>query len=251
MIALLLDNGADVNATDGEGVTILHGGISASMTAYLISRGADVNAKDNEGCTPLHRAASGTNNIRIAQRLLLAGRNQVSPPDSLGLNAPQKVIVLLQGGANAGVKNYAGRTPLDFAQTASKLGVDNSEVIRLLEDDQYSRNAHLAASITNAPSLMTESKLTTNGYGGKAAIQKIAAVLVIAYLAIWIIASAVNSFRHRSATNSAAILNTNKSPNASSPSVLDTSNPALGNYVALTSQRKLTQADWSAYRNQT
>jgi ankyrin repeat protein len=49
-----VNNGADVNAKDEEGVTPLMQAKSAEIAQLLISNGANVNAKDNDGWTPLH-----------------------------------------------------------------------------------------------------------------------------------------------------------------------------------------------------
>ncbi|KAF8535973.1 ankyrin repeat-containing domain protein [Trichophaea hybrida] len=59
---VLLDNGADVHATDVSGCTPLHPSAhgysfqSDDITRVLFEHGADVNAKDLDGRTPLHGA---------------------------------------------------------------------------------------------------------------------------------------------------------------------------------------------------
>jgi ankyrin repeat protein len=58
-IQLLLDRGADVNATATDGRTALHGAALQGyddVIKFLASRGADLNAKDRKGFTPLDTA---------------------------------------------------------------------------------------------------------------------------------------------------------------------------------------------------
>jgi ankyrin repeat protein len=64
MATLLLDRGADPNATNWDQVTPLHQAVRArnlEVARVLLERGADPNARDKiRGSTPLRRAVSGT-----------------------------------------------------------------------------------------------------------------------------------------------------------------------------------------------
>jgi ankyrin repeat protein len=89
VVQLLLENGADVSATDDRGWTALHKAASqghADVAKVLLENGADVSATDDRGFTPLHMAAF-----------------------------LEAVKVLLENGANILAESNAGRTPEDLA----------------------------------------------------------------------------------------------------------------------------------------
>lgn len=82
---LLLDNNADVNATNTVGETPLH--LAAlnghkELTELLLANKADVNAKAKDGATPLHYAAKGGN--RAVVELLVDGSTDVNAKDNNG-----------------------------------------------------------------------------------------------------------------------------------------------------------------------
>ena len=77
---LLLDSGADPNATAADGSTPLHCACAAEFiagTAELIARGADVCCADGAGRTALHVAA-GRQNAELCRRLLRAGADRTA-----------------------------------------------------------------------------------------------------------------------------------------------------------------------------
>ncbi|MGF9824432.1 ankyrin repeat domain-containing protein, partial [Brevibacillus agri] len=54
LIEFLLGQGADVRASNDEGITPLHIVLYPQIAALLIRHGADVNAAADDGSTPLH-----------------------------------------------------------------------------------------------------------------------------------------------------------------------------------------------------
>ncbi|MFP3030404.1 MAG: ankyrin repeat domain-containing protein, partial [Wolbachia sp.] len=94
LVKLLLDNGANIEAKNGEyQATPLHGAVEnyrIDVVKLLLNRGANVNAEDKDNWTPLHYGAD-TNSLDI-------------------------VKVLVDAHANLGAKGNYGKTPLDIAK---------------------------------------------------------------------------------------------------------------------------------------
>jgi protein phosphatase 1 regulatory subunit 12A len=73
----LLENGADINTANVDGLTALHQACiddNSEMVEFLVEHGADVNKGDNEGWTPLHATAS-CGFLYIAKYLIEKGAN--------------------------------------------------------------------------------------------------------------------------------------------------------------------------------
>src|SRR3954454_24830537 len=98
-----LKAGADVHATDKNGVTALHHAVrfrSPAVVATLIEFGANVNQPcRRNGSTPLHRAVT-----------------QTGAPGTAGMAEPAGEIirVLLAAGADASISNKSGKMPADY-----------------------------------------------------------------------------------------------------------------------------------------
>ncbi|TBY71898.1 ankyrin repeat domain-containing protein [Rhizobium leguminosarum] len=92
ILELLLANGADINARNDEGISILHIITDPEAVNLLIKKGADIEARDNRGRTPL-----------IVQML-----NRQ--------NGPDVIAALLENGANPNAKDDSGVTALDIAR---------------------------------------------------------------------------------------------------------------------------------------
>jgi uncharacterized protein len=100
----LIEAGADIHASDKNGVTALHHAVrfrNPIAAKTLIEHGADVNQTcRRSGSTPLHRAVMST-----------------GAPGTAGKQAEQREIValLLAAGADPSIRNRRGQTPGDYA----------------------------------------------------------------------------------------------------------------------------------------
>jgi ankyrin repeat protein len=132
----LLDCGADVNATDTElRQTPLHVACSLehynfSLPRLLVQRGADVNAKDAKGQTPVHVSAyrAGSFFPRWAVEQGLASESLNHAEDEFGhtplhiacANGDYKAVqVLVENGADVGVRDKQGRLPKDLLENSN------------------------------------------------------------------------------------------------------------------------------------
>ena len=94
IVELLLDHGADIDATTNNNATPLMCACyatHASTTKLLLERGSKVNTTNRYGSTALHKACMGRGSKRCVEWLLAKG-------------------------ADTTIKNWEGKTPLDVAQ---------------------------------------------------------------------------------------------------------------------------------------
>jgi len=125
LVEMLLDNGANVNATTSQGRTALLYSASKGreeLTARLIDSGADTNLRDQLGATPLHRA-SGPGHTGVVRLLLAADKTIVDCQDKYGNTAlhyaceeerNEVARLLISHGANREVSNREEKTPFDM-----------------------------------------------------------------------------------------------------------------------------------------
>ncbi len=118
VVARLLDEGVDVNATNEKGETALPNACAhPAVVRLLIEKGADVNLKSASGVTPLMRAASHYRGGPAVELLLSAGAD-VAIRSDLGSTAlhdarsPSTVRSLVAHGAEVDAKDGLGATPL-------------------------------------------------------------------------------------------------------------------------------------------
>ena len=151
-VALLLANGADVNARNGCGATPLFYAVMEAkpeIVSLMIVRGADVNAKLTDNQTPLHLAMdTESEKILIASgaeinkkrdfgetplHFILRGSHPGKLSDSIG-DIDNWIIerakVLLENGADINAVTSAGMTPLHCAVTYERTRVAKFLVYR-------------------------------------------------------------------------------------------------------------------------
>ncbi|XP_063909989.1 protein phosphatase 1 regulatory subunit 12B isoform X4 [Zophobas morio] len=113
----LLDNGADINTANVDGLTALHQACiddNSEMVEFLVDHGADVNRGDNEGWTPLHATAS-CGFLYIAK-------------------------YLIEKGANVAAVNNDGELPIDIAECQKMEDLLNEEIKKRGIDCEAARN---------------------------------------------------------------------------------------------------------------
>lgn len=138
MARILLDHGVDPNQMTPQGATYLGDAAlkgQAAMVGLLLDHGAKLDAPNGFGDTALQDAALG-GDAEVVKLLLARGaavdaRNALTGTTALMMAAEmghlEAVKVLLHSGANALLKDDAGRSALDRAKAAG-----NTEMVELL-----------------------------------------------------------------------------------------------------------------------
>ena len=123
---LLIEQGADVNATDDGGITPLHCAATeghVDVCRFLIEQGAIVHATDRDGWTPLHQAA-WHGRLKVCQLLNDRGANVNAVTNGFGWtplhlaamdNHAKVCRLLIERRANVNATDWEDWTPLDIA----------------------------------------------------------------------------------------------------------------------------------------
>lgn len=122
VIEALIEGGADVNARGPRGWTPLHATAwipNPEATEALLAGGADPNARDEDGKTPLHVVAATAWKLDEWSRAEdgKAAEEATRRLWALVLNRTPSVIeALLDAGADAALRDEAGKVPFDYAK---------------------------------------------------------------------------------------------------------------------------------------
>jgi ankyrin repeat protein len=159
-LQILLDCGADVEATDNEGNTPFHWGIQSpnnfTALSYLVGAGVDPNRKNNDGQTGLHLAAKQgiTENcqflIEAVGDVAVEGDNEGQTPlfNAVEGGHVECARYLISIGANVNHLNHEKRSPIHVASS-----VGSVECVQLLSSsgaDLQQRTVHGALPIHEA-----------------------------------------------------------------------------------------------------
>ena len=140
-VQILLDAGADIQARDRRGRTVLMSALQSrnvETVLELIEKGAEVNARDNVGGTALSRAAGPFGNAEVL-KALLATKAEVNVADNNGMTPllwaarygdAERIELLLGAGAKLDARDKNGLSALGFARR--RIDPNGASVIDLL-----------------------------------------------------------------------------------------------------------------------
>ena len=155
ILQLLIDEGAQVDATSSGGVTpLFHAALGGNTEAAktLLDSGANVDFRSDVGITPLMLAVSTNNvgrpNAQTVKVLVDYGADVNSKKPNLTtslhmavrndtLEGPRTVKILLEAGADIHARARSGRTPLSIAQKG------HSQEIRELLESYASKSSYV------------------------------------------------------------------------------------------------------------
>ena len=141
-VEFLLQSGADPNAADLQGLSVLMHA-DGSTAPQLLAAGARVNARDNLGLTPLMHS-SRKKDVQ-ALKLEIQAHAEVNATDQNGWSAlmyaaiagsPESVETLLAAGADKSMRNKSGQTALDLAEGRRQDGAQFRSVVDILSKNQ-------------------------------------------------------------------------------------------------------------------
>jgi ankyrin repeat protein len=128
VVTLLIERGANIDATGHDGKTALHcaaEGEAEEVVALLLDKGAHANSRDDDGFTPLMDACINDHLGMVKMLVQHMGGRGLGERSDLGSTAlhyaayegyEEVVTFLLLAGADPTIMNYEGRSPRALVQ---------------------------------------------------------------------------------------------------------------------------------------
>jgi len=155
----LLAQGANINAKQlpwGLTPLLIAPDVSREMVRYLLGKGADVNAADREGITVLMRAVHSRDAENVKEVLNLLPKleakgtwNNTALTYAVVQGNPTMVKALVDAGANTNTVRADGMTPLDIAKRRLMQAQDLPEIGPAMPHNSAAASQHVGFSMTH------------------------------------------------------------------------------------------------------
>ncbi|KAL8957734.1 MAG: hypothetical protein Q9193_005070, partial [Seirophora villosa] len=182
-VALLLDHGANVGATDEFGLTPLHRCCYSSSPSQpqiitsLLERSADINAKCNHGCTPLHNAVKSKHLETVS--FLIAHKADIEARDSADLTPLHTAInvrdvpmvrLLLEHSADASAMTGAREDALAAAKHAERPSPEIQELLVKNKRRMKEASAAMKGGVKKTNAAVSTERRVSNASAGTAGV---------------------------------------------------------------------------------
>ena len=157
VVEMLIDAGANPNASDDVGRTPIFEANSAAVAAALIRKGADPNARDRTGQTALFDRYYAE-----AKSVLIAAGADVNARDKFGATAlfyqsnPDSIKVLLAAGADVNAADLKGRTAIESTYSEDVIAALLAAGARLPTDPERLNDLIAKAAKNGWPELLRQ-----------------------------------------------------------------------------------------------
>ncbi|XQW86312.1 ankyrin repeat domain-containing protein [Thalassotalea piscium] len=176
VVTFLIENGANINAVDINGLDALASTDSLEVFNYLIAQGAKVDKKNTQGLTALHHYDSrdwSERSPKLIKAAVINNPNIINAKDNNGNTILHRAIqrgsvktfkLYLDLNANWLIKNNDNKTPLDIAKEAIKenriISSTNSTALENIITDLSSRTPNTAKTLSSNTKITKVTKVT-------------------------------------------------------------------------------------------